>query len=185
MPKYKQEMKPVFFQQWDSHLTEKCHVPVFTIPMSLLGARIKSFNDIIQQLSTDIMAPCAGSLQPREIITAQKILKRSKSKSSKRNKNVSIKHLNFPEGNRVHTWWKTGRSAGLLSSVPGCACHCWVDLCWHTGQRSQERLHACWVSPGQPWPRCTRTPWCWNEAPSCHHHLWGDHKHLWSKWYKI
>lgn len=94
MPKYKQEMKPVFFQQWDSHLTEKCHVPVFTIPMSLLGARIKSFNDIIQQLSTDILAPCAGSLQAWEIITAQKDLKRSKSKRSKRNKNVSIKHLN-------------------------------------------------------------------------------------------
>lgn len=47
--------------------------------MSLLDARIKSLNDIIQQLSANLMPPCTGTLQAREIISTQKDLKRSKS----------------------------------------------------------------------------------------------------------
>ena len=49
--------------------------------MSLLDARIKSLNDVIQQLSADVMPPCTGTLQAREIITTPKDLKRSKPKT--------------------------------------------------------------------------------------------------------
>lgn len=74
------------------------------------------------------------------------------------------------------TWWRKGQAAGRLSSARQRVCHCWVDLCWHRGQRSRGRLLGCWVSPGRPWPRCTRTLSRWSEAPSCHHHLCGNCK---------
>ena len=76
------------YKHWDyqhltPHLSEKRHVPAFPVAVSLLDARIKSLNDIIQQLSADVIAPGTGTLQAWELIPAQKDLKRSKSKTER------------------------------------------------------------------------------------------------------
>lgn len=62
-----------------SYLSEKREISFFPVVVSLLNVWIETLNHIIQQLSTDVMAPCTGTLQAREFIPAQEDLKGAKS----------------------------------------------------------------------------------------------------------